>query len=386
MRLFLAVGDVLFRKGGCVMKKCVKPDVSSVLSLRLPTLSERVEEHSRDGTDTLYICPDAWALRHRFVNRETGEMIRARCDSWKCLYCGPRKVDQWRQLIKAVEPTHFVTLTKVGWTVEEAARVLTTVVQRLRRGTRSKDRKGYRDAYPIEYFAVLERHKDFERVGFHWHLLIKGVEFLPNQVVSEALRSATKGRSYVTKVKAVRHNRAVGYVTKYLTKEITREEKGVREERREMIELGLDDSGNLVEVRRVELVERVSKARRIRYSRRFFPVSVAELRARLFAGLGLDGTSEIEIDDFVAEGTDPHQEQEGFSSTDGDEPSFASSSWTLLELDPFTVDVSEYRRRRREALWEALQDRQVNGRRHSRRLLTIWSYQRRELLDEQLVV
>jgi hypothetical protein len=121
-----------------------------------------------------------------------------------------------------------VTLTKVGWTVEEAARVLTTVVQRLRRGMRSTDRKGYRHAYPIKYFAVLERHKDFERVGFHWHLLIKGVEFLPNQVVSDALRSATKGRSYVTKVKAARNNRAVGYVTKYLTKEITRGKGGTR--------------------------------------------------------------------------------------------------------------------------------------------------------------
>ncbi len=146
MRVCLAGGDGLFRKGGCVMKKCVKPDVITVHSFRLPTLRERVEEHTRDGMDTLYICPDAWVLRYRFVNRETGETIRA----------------------------------------------------------------------------------------------------------------------------------------------------------------------------------------------------------RLFAGLGLDGTSEIEIDD--------------------------------------SADVSEYWRRRREALWEALQDRQVNGRRHSRRLLTIWSYQWRGLLDEQLVV
>src|SRR5712691_2038470 len=114
-------------------------------------------------------CPDLWALRHRFVNRETGEIVHARCDKWDCLYCGPRKVNQWRKLIAAVEPTLFVTLTKVGWTVEEAARVLTTVIQRLRRGFKSRDpeRKGYREAYPIEYFAVLERHSDFEENGFH---------------------------------------------------------------------------------------------------------------------------------------------------------------------------------------------------------------------------
>src|SRR6266566_8525016 len=177
MRVCLAVGDGLFRKGGCVIKKCVKPDVITVHSFRLPTLRERVEEHTRDGMDTLYICPDAWVLRHRFVNRETGETIRARCDSWKCLYCGPRKVDLWRQLIKEVSPTHFVTLTKVGWTVEEAARVLTTVLQYLRRGSRGKgpNHLGAREAYPIEYFVVLERHKNFEKVGFHWHMLVKGV-------------------------------------------------------------------------------------------------------------------------------------------------------------------------------------------------------------------
>jgi hypothetical protein len=53
---------------------------------------------------------------------------------------------------------------------------------------------GSRPAYPLQVFAVLEEHSDFENVGFHWHLLVKGVDFLPNQVVSDALRSATGGR------------------------------------------------------------------------------------------------------------------------------------------------------------------------------------------------
>ena len=60
-----------------------------------PTIEEKVEWHLEDGTDTLHVCPDAWALRHRFINRETGEVRRARCDRWTCLYCGPRKVDKW---------------------------------------------------------------------------------------------------------------------------------------------------------------------------------------------------------------------------------------------------------------------------------------------------
>ncbi len=175
------------------------------------------------------VLPKSWALRHRFINQETGETVRARCDSWHCLYCGPRKVDQWRQLVKVAEPTLFVTLTMVGWTVEEASRVLTTVVQYLRRGSKGKGKNhiGARPAYQIEWFAVLERHSDFERVGFHWHLLIKGVDYLPKQVVSDALASATKGRSIIVDVQRVR-SRAIGYVTKYLTKHITAGEQGIK--------------------------------------------------------------------------------------------------------------------------------------------------------------
>ncbi len=67
-------------------------------------------------------------------------MVRAHCNRWDCLYCGPRKVDQWRQLVKAVEPTLLLALTKAGKTVEEAARALTTFLQYLRRG--SKGRRG----------------------------------------------------------------------------------------------------------------------------------------------------------------------------------------------------------------------------------------------------
>src|SRR5712691_614238 len=161
-------------------------------------------------------CPDPWALRHRFVNRETGEIVHARCDKRDCLYCGPRKVNQWRKLIALVEPTLFVTLTKVGKTVE------------------------------------------FEENGFHWRLLAKGIDFLPNQVVSDALRSATKGRSYISKVEAVRSSKSIGYVTKYLTKAISRVEKGMREEVRDIVvPVKVDEQGNEVLEKRVCTVQAV---------------------------------------------------------------------------------------------------------------------------------
>src|SRR5438067_7648986 len=182
----------------------------------LPSFEEQLRLMERHQLATLLFCPDAWALRHNYVNRETGEVIRARCDKWTCLYCGPRKVNQWRRLVKAAEPVLFVTLTSVGWTLKEAARVYTTVLQYLRRGSKGRgpNHVGARPAYPIECFAVLEEHSDFEGVGFHWHVLIKGVEYLPKQVVGDALRSATKGRSYIVDVESVKKMHAVGYVTK----------------------------------------------------------------------------------------------------------------------------------------------------------------------------
>src|SRR5437667_663819 len=105
---------------------------------REPSLSEQVEIAERHGIDTLLYCADPWAIRHHWINRDSGEVQRARCNRWECLYCGPRKVDLWRQLVRAADPVLFLTLTKAGNTVQEAARALTTFVQALRRGSKGR--------------------------------------------------------------------------------------------------------------------------------------------------------------------------------------------------------------------------------------------------------
>src|SRR5260370_18791124 len=104
----------------------------------LPSLGEQANLVEQHQLDTLLFCPNPWALRHVFINQETGEVVRARCNRWDCLYCGPRKVDIWRQLVKAAEPTLFLTLTKAGKNVEEAARALTTFLQDLPRGAKRR--------------------------------------------------------------------------------------------------------------------------------------------------------------------------------------------------------------------------------------------------------
>jgi len=396
-------------------------------------LEEQVELVEQYELDTLLFCPDAWALRHKFTNTETGETVRARCGSWSCPYCGPRKVDMWRQLVKAAEPMLFITLTQVGKTLREAARVLTTVLQYLRRGSkgRGKGRVGARPAYPIQVFAVIEEHSDFEHVGFHWHLLVKGVEFLPNQVVSDALRSATQGRSYITNVQRVRNHTAVGYVTKYLTKEIMREDRGLEEEQRMVALVALDavtssqdergavfayrvrqdDQERVVEVQQVQVVERLCKAHRIRYSRNFFPERTAELRGRLFGHLDEEEMSaHVEPGETVGEEMAPDMRREDGKGevslveqapievpgvqdsaicggvqeqstppVNGEAWPVRRSVWVLYESAPFSDDIGEYKQRRRRALVESLADLRGGKRMYSRRVVSVWAYQRKRL-------
>jgi hypothetical protein len=236
-------------------------------------------------------------------------------------------VDLWRQLVKLAEPTLFLTLTKAGKTVEQAARALTTFMQALRRGSKGRGRNhvGVRAAYPVEYFAVLERHSDFERNGFHWHLLIKGVDSIPyKEVIRPLWTSATQGQVVEEEaygdeephmledvegveqghkvhkqhlrigwIQRIRNARAIGYVTKYLTKALSVGDKGTREVQKKLVLAVVGDDGFLAKDAQGHLIFReeiitatvVSKAHRIRYSRHFFPEAVSELRARLFAGI-----------------------------------------------------------------------------------------------------
>src|SRR6266700_1265078 len=355
------------------------------LHFSLPPLHEQARLAEEHGIDTLLFCPDAWALRHVFINQDTGEVVRARCNRWDCLYCGPRKVDQWRQLVKAAEPTLFITLTKAGKTVEEAARAMTTFLQYLRRGSKGRgpNHIGARLAYLIEYFCVLERHLDFDENGFHWHLLIKGVDYIPHEILKEAWRSARHGVAYIVHIEAVRKPHVIGYVTKYLMKSLSRSEKGIRHEVREYTAIDLDDAGKLVEERQSYTAELVSKARRIRYSRHFFPEQVAVLRARLFeeveevAQEQADGVPvEVSVLDTGKSSDIQTNEQEVQAEVDeqveADETPVKRSPWTLVMCEEFTSDYKEYKRRRRRALLEALVAIREGERFLSRRVISIW--------------
>ena len=366
-----------------VLADYIDPLPREVEGIRLAPISEQADLAEAVGNETLYFCPDPWALRHRFISPD-GEVIRARCDKWSCLYCGPRKTDQWRQLIAAAEPVSHVVLSRAGQTVEESARALTTFIQYLRRGSkgRGKNRLGARSAYPIEYFAVLERHQKFEESGFHWHLLIKGVDYIEKADLDSAWHSATHGKNDFAFIQRVTNPRAIGYVTKYLTKDLTRDEKGTKLVQREVVVgLDLDESGH--ETPRVESVEFevASSARRIRYSRHFFPESVEDLRFRLFSGL--DNPDGIERDLVPAD--HPNADLDGMLVVEVAEEKVSQEAepeqperpkWTLYEAEPFTSDIQEYRTRRRRALLESLMVVRAGQWRISNRVLSVWAFQR----------
>ncbi len=318
------------------------------------SLEERADIAEKYGADDLHICPDPWAVRHSWVNRETGEEQRARCNRWECLYCGPRKVVLWRQLVGQADPVLFLTLTKAGKTVEEAARALTTFVQALRRGSKGKgpNRVGARVAYPVEYFAVLERHHDFERNGFHWHLLIKGVEAIPYKEVIQPLWMSATHYSEETgegakigHIERIRNAKAIGYVTKYLTKAVSLGEAGTRQVKRDRTAIVQDERGE-VRIGRETVMETVaSKAHRIRYSRHFFPEKVSALRIRLFAGI--DGSEEGASEAGQAQDGKPLESEEGRGC----------STWILVDRhEGMRQEVEDYKQKRFIEVFSDLQE------------------------------
>lgn len=199
----------------------------------------------------------------------------------------------------------------------------------------------------------------------------------------------------------VKNAKFIGYVAKYLTKHIARGEKDTKERQREVTEAQLrqvsdhtfevvcDDKGKPIERKRIQVDQVTSSARRIRYSRHFFPVSVEELRFRLFSQL--DDPDQIERDTMsaqsaVADTEEPDSSLEEQPSeipfdefAEAEQPQDDSPSrprWSLYEAEPFSKDANEYRQRRRRALLEAMMVVRAGQWRISDRVISVWSFQR----------
>ena len=225
--------------------------------------------------DQIVCCTDKWAARHCLVHVATGVVVPMLCDKYNCKYCGPRRVEMWRSVIELAEPERFITLTGVGKTLADVGRVATTLVQHLRR-------RGYQ----FEYCLTFERHKNGK---FHIHMLQKG-DYIPQKVLSDYLRSATHGQSYVVDIRRCRPGTA-GYVTKYATKLL------------QANEIGNKPDGTQARVNRV------------RYSKRFFPSPTKTMK-----------------DAFRARKAEKAREQGEYAET-------YEGAWKLLEMAPLPRDT-----------------------------------------------
>ena len=161
----------------------------------------------------------------------------------------------------------------------------------------------------------------------------------------------------------------------------------------------------------MQVVERLCKAHRIRYSRNFFPERTADLRGRLFGQQDEeemsadaepgetvveemapdmwreDGKGEVSLveqapievpgeqDSAICSGV---QEQSA-SLVNGEVWPVRRSVWVLYESAPFSDDIGEYKQRRRRALVESLADLRGGKRMYSRRVVSVWAYQRKRL-------
>lgn len=158
-------------------------------------------------------------------------------------------------------------------------------------------------------------------------------------------RSARHGVAYIVDVEAIRTPQVIGYITKYLTKSLSIGEKGVRQEQREGVVIGLNEEGKIVEERQTYAVELVSKARRIRYSRHFFPEKVSELRARLFAELEQEPLEQVSGETSSPETASETDQIDADKSVENKPQPVKRSSWSLVQCEEFTQDYQEYKRR-----------------------------------------
>lgn len=248
--------------------------------------------------DQISCCTDKWAVRHRLVHEETGVVMPMLCGKYSCRYCGPRRVEMWRSLIEAAEPERFITLTRVGPTLQAVGRVATTIVQRLRR------RK-----YRFEYCMTFERLKNGY---FHIHMLQKG-DYIPQRFLSDCLRSATHGFSSVVDIRRCRAGTA-GYVTKYCTKVLTTSEVGSRAD-------GIQ-----------------ARVNRVRYSKGFFPSPTKILKDELRAAAAEKKGEVPAADNFVTcdrcQGTGDYAGVKCIKC----KGEGVCSAWKLLEIAPLPCD------------------------------------------------
>lgn len=209
--------------------------------------------------------PECGRADFRLLNLETGEVRPVRCERWDCPVCGKINAWQWSNRVEVAKPRRFIMLSNIGANLDEAWLSMKLFNQTVRR-------EGIR----FECFYVPELTPDHKLL--HCHMLEHGWDwsdqtgeggYIRQAFLSDAARRAGMGSyvwiqalSGVRNVSAYAMKNVMGYTFKGSS-----------------AELWADNPGR----------------RRVRYTRGFFPSSVAEIDAQLKAEHGAGGQWVLQV-------------------------------------------------------------------------------------------
>jgi hypothetical protein len=176
----------------------------------LEKLGELVDTHNKLGRKKG--C-GAWTVRGTSFDAKQQQFIRLNCKCWECRYCGPRRAKRCKRAIAAwaekLQLNRFVTLTldpkKLNG--EDPTQYLNRTFSKFR----SVLHRRYGKA--LSYIRVLEYQQNGNA---HFHLLL-------NQFIDvEWLRTEWQavGGGWNVWIKMITIRRIVGYLSKYLTKDL----------------------------------------------------------------------------------------------------------------------------------------------------------------------
>lgn len=142
---------------------------------------------------------------------DTGQLMRFRCNCWKCDTCQKRLRRRLIARAKKGKPDKLITLTvnpAAFETKDEAAAALSSAWRRARQ--QLKRHHGHDD---IQFLAVFEEHKS----GWpHLHILVRS-KFIPQRWLSRYMRERIASPIVdIRKIKSASH--AAIYVAKYIAK------------------------------------------------------------------------------------------------------------------------------------------------------------------------
>lgn len=118
----------------------------------------------KNYSTSIPVCNNDWARRHAFLNKVTGQVIPARCGTWKCLPCAKMNTRRVYGLIHAGKPNKFITLSFAGKSKETLTSHYNALVKRIRR-----------QGWEYQAVAVNEIHLSGD---LHLHVAARG-DFIP---------------------------------------------------------------------------------------------------------------------------------------------------------------------------------------------------------------